>query len=73
MGCPAAQVLFEDYAKAAMKHFEATDKLSNLVGRREQFEEQKEYTERLRVECSAARLALEQHWTQHSCRVSKEL
>jgi hypothetical protein len=32
MGCPAAQALFEDYAQAAMQHFEATDKLANLVG-----------------------------------------
>jgi len=39
MGCPAAQALFEDYAQAAMEHFEATDTLSNLVGQHGLFEE----------------------------------
>ena len=42
MGCPAAQALFEDYAQAAMEHFEATDTLSNLVGQHGLFEERKE-------------------------------
>src|SRR5260221_7203363 len=68
MGCPAAQALFEDYAKAAMEHFEATAKLANLVGQHGQFEEQKECVERVHEKCSAARLELEQHWAQHSCR-----
>jgi hypothetical protein len=68
MVCPAAQALFENYAKAAMEHFEATDKLSNLVGQHAQFEEQKEDVERAHEKCSAALLALEQHWAQHSCR-----
>jgi hypothetical protein len=68
MVCPAAQALFEDYAKAAMEHCEATDKLSNLVGRHGQFEQQKEDVERAHEKCSVARLALEQHWAQHSCR-----
>src|SRR5258708_4063742 len=68
MVCPAAQALFEDYAKAAMEHFEATAKLANLVGQHGQFEEQKECVERVHEKCSDARLALEQHWAQHSCR-----
>jgi hypothetical protein len=68
MVCPAAQALFEDYAKAAMEHFEVTAKLANLVGQHGQFEEQKECVERVHEKCSAARLALEQHWAQHSCR-----
>jgi hypothetical protein len=68
MGCPAAQALFEDYAQAAIQHFEATDKLSSLVGKHHQFEEQKELVERAHEKCSAARLALEQHRAQHSCR-----
>jgi hypothetical protein len=73
MGCPAAQALFEDYAQAAMEHFEATDILSNLVGQHGLFEEQKEDVERAHEKCSAARLALEQHWAQHSCRVTGEV
>jgi hypothetical protein len=68
MVCPTAKILFDNFASAAMEHFEATDKLSGLVGQHGQFEEQKEYTERAREKCSTARLALEQHWTQHSCR-----
>jgi hypothetical protein len=68
MVCPTAKTLFDNYASAAMEHFEATDKLSGLVGQHGPFEAQKEYTERTREKCSAARLALEQHWTQHSCR-----
>ena len=68
MVCPAAKILFENYATAAIKHFEATDKLSTLVGQHSQFEEQKKCTEKTHEKCSTARLALEQHWTQHSCR-----
>ena len=72
MGCPAAQALFEDYAQAAMEHFEAVDKLSNLVGQHGPFAEQKEDAERTHEKCSAARLALEQHWAQHRCRETGE-
>jgi hypothetical protein len=68
MACPAAQALLEHYAKAAMEHFEAADKLSNLVGQHGQFEEQREDAERAYEKCSAARLALEHHWAQHRCR-----
>jgi hypothetical protein len=68
IGCPAAQALFEDYAQAAMEHFEATDKLASLVGQHHQFEGQKELVERAHEKCSAARLALEQHRAQHTCR-----
>jgi hypothetical protein len=72
MGCPAAQALFEDYAQAAMEHFEATEKLANLVGQHGQFEKQKEDAARTHEKCSAARLALERHWAQHSCRETGE-
>jgi hypothetical protein len=68
MECRAAQALFEDYAQAAMEHFEAADKLSNLVGQHGPFAEQKADVERAHEKCSAAQLALEQHWAQHSCR-----
>jgi len=34
MACLAAQALFEDFAKAAMEHFEATDKLWQLKSKR---------------------------------------
>jgi hypothetical protein len=68
MVCPTAKVLFENYANAAMEHFEAADRLSTLVGQHGQFEEAKKYAERTREKCSTARLALTEHWTEHSCR-----
>jgi hypothetical protein len=68
MVCPTAKVLFENYASAAMEHFEATDKLSGLVGQHGPFEEQKKCTEQAQAKCSAARLALEQHRVKHGCR-----
>jgi hypothetical protein len=66
--CATAKILFENYAKTAMENFDATDKLSGLVGRRGQFEEAKKYAEETREKCSAARRALEKHWMEHSCR-----
>jgi hypothetical protein len=51
-----------------MEHVQAAGKLATLVGQHGQFEEAKKYAERTREKCSIARLALEQHWTQHSCR-----
>jgi hypothetical protein len=68
MGCAAAQALFEDYAQAAMEQFEASDKLSSLVGQHGKFAEQKEDAERAHEKCTAARLALEHHWAEHGCR-----
>jgi len=68
MLCPAAKILFENYAKTAMENFEATDKLSGLVGQHGQFEEAKKYAEGTREKCSAARMALEKHRMEHSCR-----
>jgi len=68
MVCTTAKTLFDNYASAAMEHFEATDKLSGLVGQHGPFEAQKECTERTREKCSAARSALEQHWSEHGCR-----
>jgi hypothetical protein len=72
MGYPAAQALFEHYAQAAMEHFDATDKLSSLVRQHGPFEEQTVDVERAHEKCSAARLALEQHWAQHCCRETGE-
>jgi hypothetical protein len=63
MVCPTAKVLFENYANAAMEHFEAADRLSTLVGQHGQFEEAKKYAERTHEKCSTARSALEQHWS----------
>jgi hypothetical protein len=68
MRCPTAQGLFEEYAEATREYFEATDELSNVVGQHRRFDEQKEYVERVRKKCSTARLALEQHRAEHSCR-----
>jgi hypothetical protein len=45
-----------------MEYFEATDNLSTLVGRHEEFAEAKKHTDRVSVKCRAARQALEQHW-----------
>ena len=68
MICPIATNLFEDYASAVMELFDATDKLANLVGQHGPFEDERKYTEQVRGKCSAARLVLEQHWAQHTCR-----
>ena len=68
MVCPTAKILFDNFASAAMEHFEATDKLSTLVGQHSQFEEQKECAERAYAKCSTAHLALTKHWTVHGCR-----
>jgi len=67
MACPTATTLFDTYVRAATEYFEATDDLSNLVGRHGLFEEQKKHAERLRKKCSIAHLALKQHWKQHHC------
>ena len=68
MLCPTAKVLFENYANAAMEQFEAADTLATPVGLHGQFEEAKKHAEQAREKCSIARLALEQHWMEHSCR-----
>ena len=63
-----SHVLFEDYSLAAIEYFEATDKLSALVGRREEFAEAKKHTDEAHAKCRDARRALEQHWQEHRCR-----
>ena len=68
MLCPPAKALFEDYANAAMEQFEAADALATLVGRHRQFEEAKKHAEQAHEKCSIARLAMEKHWMEHSCR-----
>jgi hypothetical protein len=68
MPCPTASILFGDYAKATIEHFEATDKLTALVGLHEVFAEAKKHTDQTHAKCRAARLALEQHWEEHGCR-----
>ena len=66
--CHTAKVLFENYANAAREQFEAADALATLVGQHGQFEEAKKYVEGTREKCSAACMALEKHWMEHSCR-----
>ena len=44
MSCPNARALFEDYSRATIEFFEATDKLSALVGRHEEFAKAKKHT-----------------------------
>jgi hypothetical protein len=67
MDCPTAQPLIEDFTIAAMEYFDAVDKLCNLVGSHYQFASAKRHTEQARVRCKVARLALEQHRTEHRC------
>jgi hypothetical protein len=68
--CPTAHILFQDYAKATIEYFEATDKLSGLVGQHEDFAEHKMLTDQTHAKCHATRQALERHWEEHGCRVS---
>ena len=68
MLCPTAKVLFENYANAAREQFEAADALATLVGKHGQFEEAKKHAEQAHEKCSAAHMALEKHWMEHSCR-----
>lgn len=68
MACPTSTNLFNAYANAVMESFDATAKLANLVGQHGAFNEARDWTEHARGKCIAARLALEQHWVQHSCR-----
>jgi len=58
MVCLAAQALFDDYAKAGMEYYEATDKVANLVGQRGEFEDAKNHAEQMHEKCCVARLAL---------------
>ena len=68
MVCAVAQSLLENYARAAMEHSEAIDRLSSFVGQHEQFEAEKQNVERAHEKCSAARVLLQQHCAQHNCR-----
>ena len=68
MICPIATNLFEHYASAVMELFGATDRLADRVGQHGLFEDERKCAERVRGKCSAALLALEQHWAQHTCR-----
>ena len=68
MACPTADILFKEYSKATIKYFEATDNLSTLVGRHEEFAKAKNHAEQVNAKCRATRQALEQHWQEHHCR-----
>ncbi len=68
MNCSIAVNLFENLANATDECFGATEKLANLVGQHERFEEEKRHAEGMREKCRIARLALEQHWSEHGCR-----
>jgi hypothetical protein len=74
MPCLIAYTLFQDYAKATIDYFEATDNLAMLVGQHDNFAEAKKHTDRTHTKCRAARpsprAALERTWlsgpaTQH--------
>jgi hypothetical protein len=68
MSCPTVFALFEEYSKATAEFFEATDKLTALVGQHEEFARFKAVAEDAHAKCGRARAALEQHWEEHGCR-----
>ena len=68
MSCATAHTLFDDYSNATMEFFEATDRLSVLVGQHEEFAEAKKQSDQKHTKCRIARRALEQHWEEHGCR-----
>ena len=70
MECPIAKALFEEYARAATKYFEAVDRLSDLVGLHDLFVDAQRQVEQTNAKCIAARLALEKHRIEHNCRVA---
>lgn len=70
MECPTAKNLLEGFAEAAMKYFDAADKLANLAGSHDQFAVARRHSDELRAKCRVARLALEKHRAEHSCRVA---
>ena len=45
MECPTAGALFDDYARATVEFFEATDKLGNVVGQHGKFAAEKMHAE----------------------------
>ena len=67
MECPTAKTLFEDYNRAAVAYFEATDALAGLVGQHNEFAVAKRHTEQTQHECRAACVALEKHRAEHNC------
>jgi len=48
-----------------MGYFEATETMTNLIGRHVEFAEAKKFAADVYAECRAAHLALEQHWAEH--------
>jgi hypothetical protein len=69
MACSAAAALFDDYARATIEFFEATDSLANVVGQHDRFVAEKVRVELAGERCRAAHLALQEHWRQHNCRI----
>lgn len=70
MACPIAVARIDDYTKAVAGLVEATDKLSALLERHEEFAEAKKQMGQSQAKCNEARRALEQHWAEHGCRTS---
>src|SRR5580700_6424922 len=68
MSCATAHTLFDDYSNATMEFFEATDRLSVLLGQHEEFAEAKKQSDQKHTKCLIARRPLEQHWEEHGCR-----
>ena len=68
MECPTANSLFDDYARASVKYFEAVSKLSDLVGSHSKFEQVRLCARQRYAKCKAARSALNAHRVEHNCR-----
>jgi hypothetical protein len=68
MSCRATFTLFEEYSKATVEFFAATDKLTAVVGQHDDFARFMAIAEDAHAKCRGTRLALEQHWKEHGCR-----
>jgi hypothetical protein len=68
MTCPIAAALFDDYSRATVEYFEATDTLANFVGQHGQFAAEQGRVKVVGERCRAARLALQEHRNRHKCR-----
>lgn len=70
MECQTAQALFESYSGAANEHFDAADKLSNVVGSHDEFEAADRQAKQTSRKCREARWALEKHRLEHGCNIT---
>jgi len=67
MACPTAAILFEDYFRATIEYFDATDTLANIVGSHEWLTDAQQRTEQTHAKCQSAHFALAKHRAEHNC------